>query len=238
MNTFIQKKHLLAEIRNGDFTHPKDREAVHFATSKIDFASKQRVLDVGSGLGGTVDMLNQTVTTIGLDKDIQAIHYARNQYKDCKFLHGDVLDIDQLTDETFDLFTLFSSFYAFEDQNKACNALMGRAREKADLLVFEYCSKTPFKGNLFDDDHSPFNPIALDRLDTIFSPWSIVEIHDLSEMFFESYQSVLNTMREHKSPLCHHHGKEAFDRVYDSFTKLAVNLDTGVLGGCLVHAQT
>ncbi|CAM3667117.1 hypothetical protein VIAQ111709_06365 [Vibrio aquimaris] len=32
--------------------------------------------------------------------------------------------------------------------------------------------------------------------------------------------------------------KEAFDRVYDSFTKLAVNLDTGVLGGCLVHAQT
>ena len=238
MNTFIQKKHLLAEIRNGDFTHPKDREAVSFTINKINFASKESILDVGSGLGGTVDMLNQDVKTIGVDKDIQAINYARNQYKDCDFLHGDVLDINNLTEETFDLITIFSSFYAFENQNQACNVLIPRAREKADLLVFEYSSKTPFKGNLFDDDHSPFNPVALDRIDAIFSPWSVVNVYDLSEMFFDSYQSVLENMRNNESSLCHNHGKEAYHRVYDSFTKLTVNLDTGVLGGCLVHAQT
>ena len=95
MNTFIQKKHLLAEIRNGDFTHPKDREAVSFSISKVNIASKESILDVGSGLGGTVDMLSQHAKATGIDRDIQAINYARKQYGHCPFLYGDVLNINQ-----------------------------------------------------------------------------------------------------------------------------------------------
>lgn len=237
MGLFIQKKHLLAEIRKGDFTHPQDIEAVNFSINKINFAVKQNLLDVGSGLGGTVNMLNQHVKTTGLDQDIQAIEYARQKYKYCQFIHGNVLNINQLTEETYDLITIFSAFYAFENQNKACIELSKRARKQTDLLIFEYSSKSQFNQNLFDDDHAPFNPVALDRLDAILSPWKLKQVYDMTDMFYDSYKDILNTMEKSKSTLCRHHGQPAYDKVYDSFTQLMVNFDAGTLGGCLIHAQ-
>ncbi|CAM3609690.1 trans-aconitate 2-methyltransferase [Vibrio aerogenes CECT 7868] len=237
MSHFIQKKHLLAEIRQGDFTHPEDRKAVDFAISKIDFSAKQNILDVGSGLGGTVDMLNQQARTTGLDQDIKAIDYSRRQYPHCRFIHGDVADIRQLTQETYDLMTIFSAFYAFPDQHQACIELSGRARPKTDLLVFDYSSNSRFTKNLFHDDDSPFNPVALDRVEAIFSPWTIKQVDDVTDMFYGSYQNILNRMEASQSTLCHNHGQRAYDTVYDSFTRLMTNFDAGTLGGCLVHAQ-
>jgi len=237
MNHFIQKKHLLAEIRQGDFTHPKDKDAIVFSMSKIDFSLKKNVLDVGSGLGGTVDMLNNRVRATGLDKDRQAIQYAKNKYKHCQFMHGDVLEINQLTQETYDLITVFSAFYAFQNQSKACVELANRARKNADFLVFDYSSSQRFTQNLFDDDDAPFNPIALDSLESIFSPWTLIKVYDLTDMFYDSYRDILNTMAERESTLCHNHGRQVYDKVYDSFTKLMINFDAGTLGGCLIHAQ-
>jgi ubiquinone/menaquinone biosynthesis C-methylase UbiE len=237
MSHFIQKKHLLAEIRNGDFTHPKDREAVTFAINQIDFSAKKNALDVGSGLGGTVNMLNQQIKTTGLDKDIQAIQYARSKYKHCQFIYGDVSDINQLTHDTYDLITIFSAFYAFQNQSHACSELADRARKNADLLVFDYSTHGKFTQNLFHDDDSPFNPIALDSLASVFSPWTIKRIYDITDMFYDSYRETLDVMAENKSILCHNHGQTAYDNVYDSFTKLMVNFDAGTLGGCLIHAQ-
>lgn len=237
MSHFIQKKHLLAEIRKGDFTHPKGIEAIHFSIAKTNFSAKENILDVGSGLGGTVNLLNQQVKTTGLDKDIQAIQYARNQYTNCQFIHGDVLNINQLTQDTYDLITIFSAFYAFQDQSQACSELAVRAREKADLLVFDYSSNSKFTQNLFYDDHSPFNPIALDRIEYIFSHWTLKKIYDITDMFYDSYKEILTFMEKNKITLCHHHGQEVYDKVYKSFTKLIVNFDAGTLGGCLIHAQ-
>ncbi|CAG8999755.1 MAG: hypothetical protein CENE_01734 [Candidatus Celerinatantimonas neptuna] len=237
MGLFIQKKHLLAEIRNGDFTHPQDKDAVNFSISKIDFAVKQNILDVGSGLGGTVNMLNQHVRTTGLDQDIQAIEYARQKYKSCQFIQGDVLNINRLTKDTYDLITIFSAFYAFQNQSKACIELSKRARKQTDLLIFEYSSKSLFTQNLFYDDHTPFNPVALDRLDPILSPWKLKQVYDITDMFYDSYKDILNTMEKNKSTLCHNHSQQAYDKVYDSFTQLMVSFDAGTLGGCLIHAQ-
>jgi ubiquinone/menaquinone biosynthesis C-methylase UbiE len=237
MGHFIQKKHLLAEIRKGDFTHPKGIEAVNFAIEKTNFSAKENILDVGSGLGGTVNLLNQQVKTTGLDKDIQAIQYARNQYTHCQFIYGDVLDINKLTQETYDLITIFSAFYAFQNQSQTCSELAIRARENTDLLVFDYSSSSKFTQNLFHDDNSPFNPISLDRVESIFSPWTLKKVYNITDMFYESYKDILTYMEKNKITLCHNHGQKAYDKVYESFTKLIVNFDAGILGGCLIHAQ-
>lgn len=237
MNTFIQKKHLLAEVRKGDFTHPGGREAVDYVMSKVDITDKKLALDIGSGLGGTVDIMSKQVPTAGIDRDINAIQYSREKYGQHPFLLGDVMDIDQVASESYDLFTIFSAFYAFSDQKAACTELAKKALPESDLLVFDYSSQGVFEENLFYDDDSPFRPIDLNDLTNIFSPWKILQVYDLTEMFHASYSDILTSMHEQKEILCHKHGQFAYDKVYEPFQNLVKHLEAGTLGGCLIHAQ-
>ena len=66
------------------------------------------VLDVGSGTGHHVRMLNNdNIKTIGLDKSKAMVEFSKSKYPKMKFIHGDVL-----TTSLFDLST-FSHITSF-----------------------------------------------------------------------------------------------------------------------------
>lgn len=46
-------KQILAMLREGDFAHPSEIEAIEVSLSPIAKNSENRLLDVGCGLGGT-----------------------------------------------------------------------------------------------------------------------------------------------------------------------------------------
>jgi len=236
MNCFIQKKHLLADIRKGDFTHPEGKNAIEFVLSKIAISEKSKALDVGSGLGGTVAELNKYVDTIGVDKDSDATLYSTKTYSHLQFITGDVLNITSLTNESFDLFTIFSAFYAFTDQTQACEQLAKCAKPNADLLIFDYSSPGEFNQDPFYDDNGQFTPINLSQLDNVLGPWKVRNVYDITGMFRQSYASTVSTMIQNKALLIDKHGTLAYDKVLHSFNQLIVNFDSGKLGGCLIHA--
>ena len=76
----IEKKYLLTEIRQGDYTHAGDEEAIEMMLPFI--SSKDSLLDIGSGLGGTAEYIRQRkgCNIVGIDKDIKAIRYAKNNF--------------------------------------------------------------------------------------------------------------------------------------------------------------
>ena len=93
----IQTRHtvhkILAALRDGDFTHPGEIEAIDLMMKNVTKDNDQNILDIGSGLGGTTDYLNNNGfgNAIGIDIDSEHIHYASKKYPDSYFIAADVL---------------------------------------------------------------------------------------------------------------------------------------------------
>ncbi|WP_156411958.1 methyltransferase domain-containing protein, partial [Legionella bozemanae] len=67
-------KQILAMLREGDFAHPGETEAIELSLSPIAKNSEARLLDVGCGLGGTAHYVQKkgwgTVTGVDIDSDL------------------------------------------------------------------------------------------------------------------------------------------------------------------------
>ena len=120
----LLKKKLLAELRGGDFTHPGNADILATVMSGINASKKNCILDVGSGLGGTANLLKGYGEVVGVDIDQAVLEYARHTYTDINFVETDVQNLHTVFPENhFNTIVMLSSFYAFDNQQLACEAL-------------------------------------------------------------------------------------------------------------------
>jgi ubiquinone/menaquinone biosynthesis C-methylase UbiE len=77
-------------------------------------------------------------TVVAIDVDGASIEYARQRYPGVEFVQLDVLALDRLNGEPFDLAYLFNSFYAFPDQRAALRAIRMACKAGGRLLIYDY----------------------------------------------------------------------------------------------------
>src|SRR3990167_7170381 len=115
---------LLARLRNGDFAHAGDKEAINIVLKKIfelivnpnscsenDLKSEMKVLDVGCGLGGTAEYIRKATSfdMYGIDIDKSAIQHAKHKYSNIQFFECDVMETEKhLQKNQFNLIYLFN----------------------------------------------------------------------------------------------------------------------------------
>lgn len=239
----LNKKLLLAHVREGDFTHPGEIEAIELMMSYVDCNPEQEILDVGCGLGGTADYFKQKgygVVT-ALDIDPNAISYAKEHYPAVNFFECDVLNVSNIFPiKNFDLIYLFSSFYCFKDQKKSLESLCRIANSGCHLLIFDYATEEDYAGeNPFKDDSSkPFNPINKDTIASMLKEtgWSLINIVDLTGNFKKWYIELLRKMEEKKHFLVGKFGKDAFYINHHRFKVFLDYIELNKLGGKLICA--
>jgi len=153
MNSLNGKK-ALALVREADFAHPGDKRAIEMVFKHLPRDPSKRVLDVGSGLGATADLIRHEGwgRVTGIDQNRGAVVYANETYPRCHFVCCDVSAVDQRVEPGFPIVVSFCAFYAFRDQGAALAALARVATPEAKLALFDYVDRGDYAADPILED--------------------------------------------------------------------------------------
>lgn len=234
-----QGKSILAMVRGGDYAHPGEEAAIEQVTRQLPRAVISRLLDVGCGRGGTAHWFyrNRWGTVVGVDIDGASIEYARNQYPGIDFVPLDVLALDQLNQDPFDLAYLFNSFYAFPDQRSALRAIRAACRTDAYLLIYDYTQ--PIGKELPDSLGSEIGkPIVLEQTTEWMAEcnWKLVSNDDWTDRYVTSYSDLLQRFERNRPAIVATAGADWYEYAVEWYSALREALAIGTLGATALTA--
>jgi SAM-dependent methyltransferase len=139
MNTATGKA-VLALIRDGDFAHPGEEEAIGLLVSGLRPDPTRRLLDAGCGRGGTAAWLQEHGygAATGIDVDEETVAEGRRLHPEVELLHGDLQRAATVTGGRFDLIYSMTALYAVADQAAALAQLALLAAPGGALSLLEY----------------------------------------------------------------------------------------------------
>ncbi len=240
---------LLAQVREGDFAHAGDREAIDIVLKKVfelieDGAkSSIKVLDVGCGLGGTAAYIKDATSfdIDGIDIDPVAIKHAKSKYNKIRFFECDANNADKkFPEDHFEIIYLFNVFYAIPNQKDSLKTLAAVAKPGALLVIFDYSqNKSASDFELKDLSGKSMRPVNLTLIKDwlVDSGWELIEITDLSVKYEIWYKEFLVKLDAEKEKLLKIFSEEAFSAVYNTFSVLLDSLRSKKISGSVVYAR-
>jgi SAM-dependent methyltransferase len=237
MNSF-EGKRILALIREGDYAHAGEEEAIERSFRSIPKNPDQWMLDVGCGRGGSADYLRRHGWghVEGIDRDAESIEYARATYPEVGFHVCDVLDIARTVTRTFDVIYMLNAFYAFDLQREALAELRKIARPSAQLVIFDYTV-----GANAGDTPNPMMPHAI-RLSEIASTlrdagWAPGAVEGLNAEYARWYAAFVQRIQLKRVEIEKIGGADWYNFVLSMYSGLHDVITGGGLGGAIVHAR-
>ena len=237
MNSF-EGKRILALIREGDYAHAGEEEAIERTFRSIAKNPEQRLLDVGCGRGGSADYVRRSGWghVEAIDRDAESIEYARATYPEVGFHVCDVLDVPRTVTREFDVIYMLNAFYAFDRQREALAELRKVAQPGAPLVIFDY-TVGPKSG----DAPNPMMPHAI-RLPEIGATlreagWEPGVVEDLNADYARWYAAFVERVQLKRAEIEKIGGADAYNSVLSMYSGLHGVIRRGELGGAIVHAR-
>lgn len=237
-------KHLLAYVREINYAHPGEEEAILNVMNNFAKYKQQKIIDVGCGLGGTANFIQKKGwgKVSGFDIESASIEYAKKTYSNIDFYTSDVESIGAMFQSEFDIVCLFTSFYAFHNQESSLLSLNKIAKNSACLAIFDYLDLCENKVNpLFRDANnaSPFIPIKLNQMEKMLrkTGWQIEKSVDISDKFLIWYEQLLLKIVTKKDGLIAHFGENAYQKAYDTYKQMLDVVNNKEIGGIIVYAK-
>ena len=241
MNSF-EGKRILALIRDGDYAHAGEEEAIERAFRGIAKSPGGWILDVGCGRGGSAEFLRRHGwgSLVGIDRDHESIEYAKATYPGCEFHACDVLHVPASVRREFDVIYMLNAFYAFADQRGALAALRKVAKHGARLVIFDYAIGKPSNEGELSVEGQVFipHPIQLSAIGEMLrdAAWEPGAIEDLSREYTRWYSVFVERIRRKRDEIEKVGGAEWYSFVLAMYSGLHDLIASGTLGGALVHA--
>jgi SAM-dependent methyltransferase len=238
MNSF-EGKRILALVREGDYAHAGEEEAIEHSFRSVPKSSENWILDVGCGRGGSAEYLRRHGWghVEGIDRDSDSIEYAQTTYPEIGFHVCDVLDIARTVTRTFDVIYMLNAFYAFDRQREALAELRKVARPSAQLVIFDYTV-----GANAGDTPNPMMPHAV-RLSEIAAMlrdagWAAPDaVEDLNAEYERWYAEFVRRIHLKRAEIEKIGGADRYDFVLSMYSGLQGVIAQGGIGGAIVHAR-
>ncbi len=250
------KRSLLMEVREGDYIHPGDTEAIDFVLKKITKINSLKfgnTLDVGSSYGGTAHYLFKKgfKKIWGIDIDSNSVEYATEKYSNIKFMNIDALDVTRnFRKNFFNFICMFNSIYAIEDKGLLLKNLATIAKRGAILVVFDY-SKIQGLQESFDKKHKSKKSTMKDLagkdmnlldIDSFYknlgtAHWKLLDSIDITAEYIEWYEDFLAKIKDRRPKLQNKYDVHDIDAVENLFSKILYKLKNKELGGRLIIAE-
>jgi len=233
-------KIILSFIRNGDYTHAGEEEALDLIMSYFPKDKNRKILDVACGLGGTADYLqkNGWGEVIGFDIDEEAIRYAKEKYSNESFFISDVSNISNHFEfPNFDLICIVNSFVCFPEQYKCLKELRKLAKLSTKLVIFEYTdligNDNPLAGN---GKNISFKPIKPDEISSFVNKagWEITTYVNLDEIFEAWYWNFLKIVESKRPEIDEQFGKNTTNYIRGKYDLIYYGIKNKWIGGCLM----
>lgn len=250
-----QRKLLLAHIRKGNYAHAGEEQAINLILNLITPNPNQTLLDIGCGLGGTANYIQEKgyghVT--GIDIDPTVLEQAKEYYPNIPFYYcdanllNDFFSVPSFKDnQKFDVLYSFNAFFCFQNQENCLKQFALVAKPQAELLIFDYTSPGHFSGSSpFTDETKQstaalrFNPINLSNVAENLKAcsWKLEKIIPLDIQYRTWYQELIHKMESNKEDLIAHFGSTPFHELHQGYQKLLEMLKQGIVGGGIVYAK-
>lgn len=242
---WYQGKRLVASVRNSDYAHAGEEEAINRCLASFSKNKNRLILDAGCGQGGTANFIQRQGwgQVTGCDIEKSSIDYAKNHYPEIEFITADVVDVSKkLKGRKFDLICLFNAFYAFPDQARALKALRTLAKEETDLVVFEYSDLTPDGNNplvVNGDPIKAFSPIRLDTIRDLAleAGWACTGIQELNTEYQRWYENLLRGLKEKRETIIARFSEQGYLKAVNRYTKIYNAIEKKILGGCVFYGK-
>jgi SAM-dependent methyltransferase len=248
MNSF-EGKRILALVRDDDYAHAGEEEAIERSFRSIPKSPEQWILDVGCGRGGSAEYSRRHGWghIEGIDRDAESIEYARATYPEIVSEAGtaarptgfhvcDVLDVTRAVTRTFDVIYMLNAFYAFDRQREALAEVRKIAKPSARLVIFDYTV-----GANAGDTPNPMMPHAI-RLSEIAAMlrdagWEPGAVEDLNAEYARWYADFVQRIQLKRAEIEKIGGADWYNFVLSMYSGLHGVIAGGGLGGAIVHAR-
>lgn len=242
MNSHLGKQ-LLALVREGDYAHAGEEEAIEITMAPLPREPDRRLLDAGCGRGGTAAYLQRhgwgRVT--GIDIESQSVAEARAAYPGVRF---EAMDVDRLADrfaDGFDAIVMFNVLYALPDHRRALYALASVCRAGGSLTVFDYVDPGDYSDHAILEGEQPFlpNPIRVADIEPHFAAtgWHVTAVDRIDADYVRWYDALVERIDARRGPMEALAGPDGFARVRGLYASLRDVLRQGHLAGAVIRAE-
>lgn len=235
MNSFAGMR-ILALVRDGDYAHAGEEEAIELAMEPIAKRADQVIFDAGCGRGGTASYLHRNGwgTVVGFDIEPASIETARKTYPGIAFHLCDVCDVDRTIGIKADVLCLFNAYYCFPDQPRSLRALRKVSKQGARMVIFDHVNRGNYDSSTLLDAGKPFlpNPLDLSQLPRVLetSGWKVDAIDLAHDSYVRWYGNLVARIEAKRSDIIALAGSAGFDHVlflYRGLLEAALRQDLG-----------
>lgn len=234
-------KQILALVRNGNFAHPGEEQAIDICFSSLQLDPSREVIDIGCGRGGTAEYVRHRGwgNVTGVDIDAESISYAIKRYPKVRFVFGDVTIIGSLWRSHFDLAYLLNTFYAFTEQKRALREIYLVARTNSRLMIFDYLDVSGSFRKEAGDRLPHWSPIRIEILksDLKNSGWNLITHENITDRYLYWYHELCSRIERHEAQIISNHGRTWYDYVHNFYDYVFSLIKREVLGGVIIWAQ-
>lgn len=237
-------KQVLSLVRNGDFAHPGEADAVKMVFKNVTLRADRLTLDVGCGLGGTADLVQRLGVgkVTGIDIDVPTIEYAKVKYPHVAFECGAAEELSSKLTSRFELIYLFNALYTFKDQERALREVAKVAAQDAQLIIFDYSVSLSSDGaRRFASEYkgSIWNPLELEAIASLLrnAGWNISHQVDISLDYRRWYAELLERIHSKEAKINQQAGRVWFEYVVEKYTRLYNAINQGDIGGVIIYAN-
>jgi ubiquinone/menaquinone biosynthesis C-methylase UbiE len=241
MNSF-EGKRILALIRDGDYAHAGETEAIERTFRGVAKNAEQWILDVGCGRGGSAEYLrrNGFGHLVGIDREPDSIKYASVSYPEIEFHACDVLEILNVVAHKFDIIYMLNAFYAFPHQSDALAQMRKVANAGARVVIFDYTAPGDSESDSLSIEGQLLIPHALrlSAMPTMLTDagWEPREFEDLDVEYERWYATLVARIRQKQDEIERIGGSEWYRFVLATYAGLYDAIVRGELGGAIVTA--
>lgn len=238
---------LLTELRKGDYTHPGSEEAIDLIINKIasynQFDIEQPVLDIGSGLGGTLAYfkLKGFKNVVGIDIDKNAVEYSQKKYTHLKFCCVDALGVGSVFKrERFSLIYLMNVIYAIKDKKRLLYEITKVSKRGTLLVLFDY--SLPEINNptvVHNLDEREIYPIQSESIITALKElgWECLELSDITDKYIYWYRAFLEELSINEKLLSKKFTVDDINKIRAIFSFILSQLEQDKMGGIIIYAK-
>jgi 2-polyprenyl-3-methyl-5-hydroxy-6-metoxy-1,4-benzoquinol methylase len=241
-----QSRLLLKKLRGGDYAHIGGVAIVDmiFATiSTFNPAVKTaKILDVGSGLGGTAQYLYQKGFTdiYGIDIDEDAVRHASKEYPNISFKAVDVLEVDTtFTANNFNLLYLFNVIYAIENKEELFKKLVKICAPQGILVILDFVEAPRTGLHIKDLTNQSMRFVKIQTLRKLLKKagWKILKEEDFSSESIDWYKKDIETLRTIKNKLLKEFSQASVVKAEKIFSSIVNSLQHQTLSSVVIYAQ-
>lgn len=238
-----QGKLLLATVRQGDYAHAGEEEAIDIVWEHLPKNAFTPCLDAGCGRGGTAHYVQSRnwARVTGVDIDAESIAGAAAKYADGEFRAGDIVTVGEMFPARFGVIYALNAFYAFPDQPRALRALADAAAPGAVLGLFDYVDLGGYAATEFAHipDNAHWKPMKLDAMPEMLSAngWSFEKFVDLNAEYLRWYEGLVERFAARRAALLERFPVEIADMAANYYASLLDSVRAGAMGGAIVFAR-